>query len=132
MPDTDRYREFPIESVLTVATGFCLYPGKAFGKVYELLNWMTRDNLFTHQLPRAMKECQPWLLRQHPQLYTIEASALTVDHWEEWLIEQRDSLGDTVRVERIPQDDHDRIDPVEELLQMRPDAVIVRTEPDDA
>ena len=40
--------------------------------VYDVLNFMTGDTLFTHQLPRARGECKPYLLKQFPQLATPE------------------------------------------------------------
>jgi len=40
--------------------------------VYDILNYMTGDSLFTHQLPRASDECKPFLLEQFPQLDTPE------------------------------------------------------------
>lgn len=40
--------------------------------VYDILSFMTGDNLFTHQLPRARDECTPYLLEQFPQFDTYE------------------------------------------------------------
>lgn len=87
--------------------------------VYDILNYMTRDNLFTHQLPRAYKECKPWLLRQHPWLKQIDASNVTPENHKDWLAKQCGAFGEHHNVERIPQDDHDRIDPYDELVIMR-------------
>ena len=39
--------------------------------IYDILNHMTGDNLFTHQLPRAAKICKPEILNQHPHLKSI-------------------------------------------------------------
>jgi hypothetical protein len=38
------------------------------GGVYEILNHVTGDNLFTHVLPRACRFAAPLILDQHPQL----------------------------------------------------------------
>ncbi len=56
---------FPVATVLTVTTGRLLCE---MGSVYEILNFMTGDDLFTHQLPRASKECEPWIAAQYPTL----------------------------------------------------------------
>ena len=38
--------------------------------IYDILNFLTGDNLYTHQLPRAMRECEPWLRAQlAPKLF---------------------------------------------------------------
>jgi hypothetical protein len=41
------------------------------GGVYKVLNYMTGDNLFTHQLPRAFREVSPEICRQHPFLSNL-------------------------------------------------------------
>lgn len=60
-------KEFSLGDVLSITTGRLLSERRIDG-VYDILNWMTGDDLFTHQLPRAGKACQPWLVEQYPQL----------------------------------------------------------------
>ena len=60
-------KEFSLGDVLSITTGRLLSERRMDG-IYDILNWMTGDNLFTHQLPRAAKECKPWLIEQYPQL----------------------------------------------------------------
>ena len=60
-------KTFHISDVLSVTTGR-LVSSRHMGGIYEILNFLTGDNLFTHQLPRAMKECLPWLRTQFPNL----------------------------------------------------------------
>ena len=57
--------------MLSITTGR-LVSTRHIGGVYDILNFMTGDNLFTHQLPRASDECKPYLLEQFPQLDTPE------------------------------------------------------------
>ena len=68
-------RHFHIGAILSVTTGRLVAPN-GIEDVYSILNHMTGDNLFTHQLPRAGEECKPWLLRQHPQLVDASTGAL--------------------------------------------------------
>ena len=49
-------RDFHIGDILSVTTGRLVSPRRMDG-VYDILNFMTGDNLFTHQLPRAAREC---------------------------------------------------------------------------
>jgi hypothetical protein len=58
-------KEFAIETVLSVTTGLLL---TGIDDVYKILNYMTGDELFTHQLPRAARQVKPELLKQHPAL----------------------------------------------------------------
>lgn len=60
-------RTFPLGDVLSITTGRFL-SSRGMDGIYEILNYMTGDNLFTHQLPRAIDECAPWLLRRYPHL----------------------------------------------------------------
>jgi hypothetical protein len=60
-------KEFSLGDVLSITTGRLLSERHMDG-VYDILNWMTGDNLYTHQLPRDGKACEPWLIEQYPQL----------------------------------------------------------------
>jgi len=53
-------RKFHISDILTVTTGKMVSVHNVEG-LYDILNYMTEDNLYTHQLPRAMEECEPYL-----------------------------------------------------------------------
>ena len=59
---------FHISDVLTVTTGR-LVSSRHMDGIYDILNFLTGDSLFTHQLPRAMNECNPWLRTQFPRLF---------------------------------------------------------------
>lgn len=108
---------FHLGDILSITTGRLVSP-RLMGGVYDILNYMTQDNLYTHQLPRAGDECKPWLLRQHPQLRTVDASSIDRDNWQDWLAEQVKLFGKELLVEPIPRDDHDYIEPIAELVEM--------------
>src|SRR5688500_16791416 len=110
-------KQFHLGDILTITTGRLLSPRHMDG-VYDILNYMTGDNLYTHQLPRASDECKPYLLKQHPQLADIEVPDFKqVEVWG-WLDEQVVRYGEQFDVEPIPQDDHTYRDPIEELQEM--------------
>jgi hypothetical protein len=113
-------RSFHLGDVLSVTTGKLVSPRLIEG-VYDILNYMTGDSLFTHQLPRASRECAPWLLRQHPELATVDASGVTRTTWRRWLAEQIAQFGDSLEVEP----------PLTELREMVPDDKIIVIDPDD-
>lgn len=108
-------KRFHLGAVLSVTTGrlLCQVDG-----LYEILNWMTGDNLFTHQLPRAADECKPWILRRHPQLVGVDASGVTKENWQQFLGEQVKQHGEYFDIEPIPRDDHIHIDPIKEACDL--------------
>ena len=123
-------KSFPLGDILSVTTGCLLSPRHIEG-VYDILNYMTRDNLFTHQLGRASNECKPWLLRQHPQLADVTGDDITTDNFRDWLAKAVARFGDELPVEPIPRDDHEVKNPIKELVDMvGADRVIVVTEPE--
>lgn len=123
-------KRFHLGDALSITTGNLVSPS-GIGGVYAILNWMTQDNLFTHQLPRAIVECRPWLLRQHPVLETITVPDFgSPDEVAPWLDEQVARVGEHLDVAPIPVDDHTHRDPLEELAEMVPPEriVVVETE----
>ena len=104
---------FDLGAVLSVTTSILLC---SHGDLYEVLNFMTGDNLFTHQLPRAAKDCQPHILQQHPGLGAIDASDVTRENWEVFLSEQKRRFGDVVPL--VPLAEWESIDPVDEMVEM--------------
>lgn len=133
-------RTFDLRTVLSVTTGRLLTKSKGprdngIDDMYKLLNWMTGDSVFTHQLGRFGGECKPWLYRWYPELKAAESLLPQLDAWilemgpEAGCAKWVDALGlpATFDVPRVPQDDHERKDPVKELVEMRgtDDGVIV-------
>lgn len=144
-------KTFPLRVVLTVTTGRLLTERKGprdngIGDLYELLNHMTQDNLFTHQLPRSCEECKPWLLRWFPELSVADDLICKLDEaaersggfsenlLREWLLVcEGAGLNREYDVDHIPQDDHERKDPYDELVEMRgtDEGVIIVDDPQD-
>jgi hypothetical protein len=121
-------RTFHLGDVLSITTGRLVSPRHMEG-VHDILDWMTGDNLFTHQLPRAARECEIPLLHQHPDLAAIVPPESFGDDPEQgvasWLATQVANYGETRQVAPLGTAEHTRIDPLAELRQMRPDAEIV-------
>jgi hypothetical protein len=125
-------KTFHLGDILSITTRRLVSPRHIDG-VYDILNWMTGDNLFTHQLPRASEECEGPLLAQHPDLAnvvvpdnfgeTADEAKAAVDRW---LAEQITVYGETREVAPLAADDHTVIDPLTEMRSMiRPDAEII-------
>jgi hypothetical protein len=110
---------FALGDVLSITTGRLVSRDHIDG-VYRILNHMTGDDLYTHQLPRACDECAPVLLAQHPQLAAIEPPDEFTDatHVERWLAEQEVIYGEWLPVEPVAEGVHARIHPLEEACDM--------------
>lgn len=92
--------------------------------VYEILNYMTGDNLYTHQLPRVCRECRPFLLKQHPQLAQW-ADDVTPETFSARLADAVEQFGLTLPVEPLASGEHEFIEPISELAEyVHPDRII--------
>lgn len=70
-------KRFHLGDILSITTGH-LVGRTCMEGVYEILNWLTGENLFTHQLPEARQKCLASLEKQFPALATEEIKADTV------------------------------------------------------
>jgi len=139
-------KRFSLRTVLTSTTGRLLtetdeqHPGNGIGWLHELLGWMTGDEPFTHSLPRFNDECKPWLLRWFPELGRADVDLLDdlmeaggpVEAAIETFIAACIAAGMKAEydVPRIPAEDHERKDPIAELVEMvGPEKVVVAVVP---
>ena len=135
-------KEFHLGDVLSITTGHLVSPRHIDG-VYDILNFMTGDNLFTHQPPRASNECKPYLVEQFPQLTTAEMDSAIAELDDalksksgkaevkkvvaDWLSKQVAKYGEMFAVKPIPTDAHEVKNPIAEAAEMMggPEKVIV-------
>lgn len=110
-------RDFHIGDILSVTTGKLVSPRLIAG-VYDILNHMTGQSLFTHQLPRAMDACAPVLLKRHPQLATEGLEDVTAENWHECLAAAVARLGETLPVEILAPGIYAPANPLTELLSI--------------
>lgn len=116
-------RDFHLGDILSVTTGILVAPRHMDG-LYELLNYMTGDNLFTHQLMRASDECKTHLLAQHPQLAEVQPGEMAAEAVTPWLTEQVARFGEYLAVTPLAPQDHTRIDPIAEFRMAYPNTPI--------
>lgn len=84
--ESQKTKRFSLRVVLTVTTGRMLTERKGpmdngIGDLYGILNWITGDSLFTHQLGRASEAARPWLLKCFPELAYPSAALDKLDGW---------------------------------------------------
>lgn len=118
-------KEFPTLDVLSTITGRLM---AGIGGVYEVLNWMTGESVYTHQIPRIGREATPVLIAAHPLLADAVAEADQVDpsNYREWCATWLDRYGPVISVPKFNADDHESIDPLSELVEhVHPDKIVV-------
>ncbi len=89
------------------------------GEVYQILNFLTGESLYTHQLPRARDAAAPILAQRFPELAAIDTSDVTPANWRAWLREQRRIHGNTRQLTPLPVGTYQAHDPIAELVTMR-------------
>ena len=100
----------------------------SMGGVYEVLNWMTGESLFTHQLPRVGREAVPVILAMHPHLRAAidEAEQVTPENYQMWGSTWVDRYGAQITVPTMNEGQHERIDPMSELAEhVAPERIMV-------
>lgn len=124
-------REFHIGDVLSVTTDRLVSPRRMEG-IYDILNFMAGESVYTHQIPRVGLEAAKTLVQQHPFLSDINAKDISKENWRDWLDEIIAKYGERLMIAPMTQDQHERIDPLSELAEMfHPDQIIVVEPPHD-
>lgn len=121
MPTT---KDFHLGDILSITTHRLVSPRLMDG-VHEILNWMTQDDLMSHQLPRAAVECGGPLTGQLPDAVAaikMPDKFEDEEHVGRWLAEQVALHGEFFPVSPLVLSRH--IDPFDELAGMRPDMPI--------
>jgi hypothetical protein len=121
-------RDFDLGDILTIVTGNLVSPRHMDG-VYDILNFIAGEPIYTHQIPRVLDEAKPVVLRQHPQLasVTFPEDAASAAGVASWLADRKAEFGDTLPISPMNIAEHERIDPVSELAErIHPSRIIVR------
>ena len=88
-------QEFDLGTILTVTTAKC----RLFTKIenlYKILNYLTGEDIFTHQIPRAHEIARPYVLSLYPNLKGV-GEDVVIESYEDvvtFLNEQKKIYGD--------------------------------------
>lgn len=109
-------KTFTLDVVLTVTTGILL---TNIDELYRILDHLTGEQLFTHQLPRAADFARPLLFEKFPELEAIEVPQLSsqeeVDNFLDMLKES--GLAAVYELDQLKGFAHKN--PIDELIEMR-------------
>lgn len=89
--------------------------------MYKIMNFLTGDNLFTHQLPRAFLACEAWVIAQHPWLKELDESACNPETWRAWLDDAEARFGKTHELQPLPEGRWRSVDPIREAIELMED-----------
>jgi hypothetical protein len=126
-------RTFHLGDLLSITDGKLVSPRHMDG-VYDIVDFVTGEQHFTHQLIRASGVVKTWLLNQHPWLADVdvdfdipkgatsdEAKAIV----DAWLTEAVDKHGERHPVEPMPFGMYVGREPIAELRELAPHAQII-------
>jgi hypothetical protein len=108
-------KDFDISDVLSI-THSRLVSTRRMDGVYDILNFMTGESLFTHALPRACESCQPALLAQFPELAKESAEHVDTTNWKQWLHEMCAKHGDVFTVKPLAAGSYEVMHPLAEPI----------------
>ena len=109
-------QEWPTDVIISVAAGrLCC---KDIGDVYKLIQYMTGEDIMTHQLPRACDACFPCLAKQFPWLENCR-DEINGENYKQWTDEKVMQHGTSLPVSPLPEGAFEHMDPIAELIAMR-------------
>lgn len=114
-------KDFPTLDALSAITGVLVTP-RGIGAACEVLDFMTGEGLYTHQLPRVGREAQAFMVKRIPTLLTTceEAKQVTRENYRDWQTVWLARHGETMTIARMGIEDHEPIDALSELAEMIP------------
>jgi len=106
-------------STLTIVS---MITGKMLGSIddaYRILDFMTDDSIFTHQIPRAQKVCGEELKKQFPQFAAIRPQEINTANAADFSLNLIENFGAEFDVSPLPAGVWQKRDPIEDLLDMQ-------------
>lgn len=111
-------KNFDLGTILTVTTGRLFVE---IEKVYDILNYLSNDNIYAHQIPRVRKVAQSYILERYPQLEGV-GKAVVVNNWEDVMVfldSQKAILGDSFALSPMPREICEHINPIQKVKKKR-------------
>jgi hypothetical protein len=116
--------EFHPGTVVSIIRGQMLSPG-GLPAIQAALQHIVQGKVYQHQIGRVLEEAAPWVARQHPALAAFVFRGDAASDPAALFAALERQFGPSVPVQPIPQEVHERLDPVTELeAAIGPDRVI--------
>lgn len=92
-------RQFSVGAVISAGTGRLACD---MGELYDILDWLLKDSLMTHQLPGAARTAKPFLHEQFPWLAGLNLPEGGGADFTDAVMAATESYGPKVDVPRMP------------------------------
>lgn len=119
---SDELEYFPTSVILSVVYDRLLCK---IDDVYRILNFVTGDSIYTHQIPRACRTVSPWILQGLPQLRDWKSSEINTQNWQSYVKLASEKFGERLLVKKMPRSMWTHIDAVEEAKAMVGDENVI-------
>lgn len=108
-------RYFDLGAILNITTGRLF---TNMDDIYEILNFLTQENLYTHQLTRVADEAESYILTLYPELKGVgkDVKINNFDEAKAFVDEQKKIFGDKLPLS--PMRTYTHISPVKEAFDL--------------
>lgn len=111
-------KNFDLGTVLTITSGRLFTD---IDNVYDVLNYLSNDDIYTHQIPRIMQVAQSYVLGRQPQLDGVGKDVVINNEQDvkAFIDGQKAIYGDSFGLSPISEEMCQHIDPIEEAINMQ-------------
>ena len=122
---TPQTRTFDLGTVLTITTDRVLTDD--FSNVYKILSFLTQEDLWTTQIPRAADAAKSYILQKYPQLAGVgeKEKITTKEELAKFLAEKAEIFGNEFTFEPMTKLLYEHMDPITEFHSKYPDKPIL-------
>lgn len=112
-------RNFDLGTVLTITSGGILFTN--MDNVYDILNFLSNDKIYSHQIARIIKVAQVYVLEKYPKLDGVGKDIIfnSEQDVKAFIDEQKIIYGDSFALSPMSEEMYQYIDPIEEMMDMR-------------
>ena len=108
--------KYNIETILSITHNKLLTD---LDSVYQILNFMLDDNLFTHQLPRACRFAKKFILAEYSQLdeWELFDKQVTPENYKQYIEKAKSMFGEELEIHKVASGVWTYKSPMEELKE---------------
>ncbi len=111
-------KEFDLGAILNISTSRLF---TNMDDVYDVLNYLTGDEIYSHQIPRVMKTAKSYVLSLYPELEGIgvDVAISSFEDAKAFVDEQKKTFGEKLPLSPMSKaDGYIPMDPIEEAEEM--------------
>lgn len=95
--DNNNEKNFDLDVILTVTSGRLF---TNIENLYDILNYLTNDKIYTHEIPYLMNIAKKYILSKYPQLVNVGRD-VAINNWQDiknFIDEQKKIYGNSIRI----------------------------------